>query len=66
LSRDVVADLIEVRINIAELFADSLDEGSDIGAVSVDPRAGRESLAMNQIVKLAIGSVLKREFRRKS
>jgi hypothetical protein len=54
----VVADVLERRIDIMEFLADSLDEGADVGAKTVVAIAGREVLAVNQVVDLAIGYVL--------
>ena len=54
----VVADVLELRIDIMEFLADLLDEGADIGAKTLVAIAGREVLAVNQVVDLAIGYVL--------
>src|SRR6185312_1278162 len=54
----VVVDVLELRIEITEFLADSLDEGADIGAIPLVAIAGREILAVHQVVNLAIGHVL--------
>jgi hypothetical protein len=54
----VVADVLERRIDIMEFLADSLDEGADVCVKTLVAVAGREVLAVNQIVDLAIGYVL--------
>src|SRR5271167_2333726 len=54
----VVMDVVEIRVAVAELLADTLDEGTDIGAVPLCPMAGDEILAVYEIIDLAIADVL--------
>src|SRR6476660_2328043 len=54
----VIMDVLELRIDLAELLADALDEGADIGAIAFIAIAGDEVLAVNEIVDFAIGNVL--------
>src|SRR5262245_28611095 len=53
----VVLNQIEVRIDVAELLADALDQGADIGPVALLARTGAEPLAPDEVVDLAIGDV---------
>src|SRR5580658_1151271 len=53
----IVVDLIEFRVEIAELLADALDEGTDIGAIAFVAIAGHEVLAMHQVVDLTIADI---------
>src|SRR5260221_154422 len=51
-------DVLELRIDLAELLADALDEGADIGPIALIAIAGDKVLAVNEIVDLAVGDVL--------
>src|SRR3546814_13047394 len=50
-------DGVEIRIDIAELLADPLDHGPDIGAIAVGALAGLEPGAAHGIVNLAIADI---------
>ena len=50
--------MVEIGIAVAELLADTLDEGTDIGAVPLCPVTGDEVLAVHEIIDLAIANVL--------
>src|ERR1700736_2231328 len=54
----VVFDVAEIGIAIAELLADTLDEGSYIGAIPLCAVSGDKVLAMDKVVNLAIADVL--------
>src|SRR5579883_2083690 len=54
----IVVDMVELRVSVAELLADALDERPDIGAEPLRAIAGDEILAVDEIIDLAIGDVL--------
>src|SRR5271170_2679767 len=54
----VVMDVVEIGVGVAEFLADTLDEGTDIGAVPLCPMTGDEVLAVHEIIDLAIADVL--------
>src|SRR5437762_4894176 len=53
----IVADAIELVVDLPELLADPLDEGADVHAKAFLAIAGDEILAADQVVDLAIGDV---------
>ena len=54
----VVFDVVETWVDIAELFADALDEGADIGTIPLGAVSGDEVFAVDQIVNLAVADIL--------
>src|SRR5271170_3606563 len=58
----VVLDVVEMGVAVAELLADTLDEGADIGAVPLCSVPGDEILAVDEIIDLAVADVLPRFF----
>src|SRR5215467_4858728 len=54
----VVVDFVKAGVDIPELLADALDEGTDIGAVAVGAAARQEILAVHEVVELAVRGVL--------
>src|SRR5262249_34490864 len=56
----VVVDFVKAGVDIPELLADALDEGTDVGAVAIGAAARQEILAVHEVVELAIGDVLAR------
>src|ERR1700744_3879597 len=54
----IVADAIEIGVEIPELFPDALDESPDIGSVPFRSIAGDEILAMDQIIDITIRHIL--------
>src|SRR6516164_9471082 len=62
----VVSDMVETGVNIAELLADTLDEGAYIGAVPLRAVPGDKILAVDEIVDLAVADVLARLFGQQS
>src|SRR5215470_2264055 len=53
----IVADAVEILVDLPELLADPLDEGADVDAEALLAIAGDEVLAADQVVDLAIGDV---------
>src|SRR3546814_17013856 len=53
----IVPDLVELPVEVAKLLSDALDEGPDIRPIAFLTLAGGETLAMHQIVDLAIADV---------
>src|SRR5215468_8529446 len=56
----VVVDFVKAGVDIPELLADALDEGTDVGAVAIGAAARQEILAVHEVVELAIGDILAR------
>src|SRR5580658_5113665 len=56
----IIADAIEIGIDLPEFFPDALDESPNIGTVSLGAIAGDEILPMDQIIYIAIRHVLPR------
>src|SRR5438132_416846 len=56
----VVFDEVEIGIAIAELLADTLDEGSYIGTIALRAVSGDKVLAVDKIINLAVADVLPR------
>src|SRR5512133_1083602 len=54
----VVFDVVEVRIAIAELLADALDEGSYVGTIALRAVPGDEVLAVDEIIDFPVTDVL--------
>src|SRR6266446_2881493 len=54
----IVFDVVEIRIDIAELFADTLDEGSYVGTITLHAMPGDEVLAVDEIINLPVADVL--------
>src|SRR6516225_8321576 len=54
----VISNVVEIGIDIAELLADTLDEGAYIGAVPFRAVPGDKILAVDEIVDLAVANVL--------
>src|ERR1700694_5326927 len=54
----VVFDVVEIGIAIAELLADTLDEGSYIGTIPLGAMPGDKVLAVDKIINLAVTNVL--------
>ena len=54
----VVLDVVETWIAIAEFLADTLDEGSYIGTITLCAVSGDEVLSVDEIIYLAIADVL--------
>ena len=52
----VVFDPIERRIHVAELLADALDEGTDVGVETFGTASCAETLATHHVVKLLVRS----------
>src|SRR4051794_4564356 len=50
----IIVDQVELSIDHAELLADALDEGADIGAIASRTVAGDKALAVDKIVDLPI------------
>src|SRR5215468_6314534 len=53
----IVADAVELLVDLPELLADPLDERADVHAKTLLAIAGNEILAAHQVVNLAIGDV---------
>src|SRR5271155_5449833 len=56
----VVFDVVETWIAIAELLADTLDEGSYIGTIALCTVSGDEVFPVDAIINLAVADVLRR------
>jgi hypothetical protein len=56
----VILDVVETGIAIAEFLADTLDEGSYIGTITLSAVSGDEVLSVDEIIYLAIADVLPR------
>src|SRR5438552_18918399 len=54
----IVFDVVEIRIDIAELFADTLDEGSYISTITLRTVSGDEVLAVDEIINFAVADIL--------
>src|SRR5438105_433556 len=54
----IIFDVVEIGIAFAELLADTLDEGPDIGAIPLFAVTGDEILAVDEVVDLAIADIL--------
>src|SRR5690349_19728817 len=54
----VVFDVVERGVDIAELFADALDEGAYIGAIAFRTVPGYEIFAVDQIIDLTVADIL--------
>src|ERR1700730_2417232 len=54
----IVFDVVETRIDIAELFADTLDESSYVGTITLRAVSGDEVLAVDEIINLPVADVL--------
>src|SRR5207302_2107738 len=54
----VVFDVVEVRSAIAELLADTLDEGSYVGTIALRTVPGDEVLAVDEIIDFTVPDVL--------
>src|SRR6516225_1493138 len=54
----VIFDMVETGVNIAELLANSFDEGAYIVAIPVRAVSRDEILAVDEIVNLAVADVL--------
>src|SRR6516162_424096 len=54
----IVFDMFEIRVDIPELFADTLDEGTYIGPIPLPALPGDEVFAVDQIINLSIADVL--------
>src|SRR5258708_26867657 len=53
----VVFDMVEPGVDVAELLADTLDKGTDIGAISFRAVPGDEILTVDQIIDLTVADV---------
>src|SRR6476619_6423161 len=53
----VVFDMVETGVDVAELLADTLDKGADIGAISFRAVPGNEILTVDQIIDLTVANV---------
>src|ERR1700730_7089349 len=53
----VVFDMVETGVDIAELLADTLDKGADIGAISFRAVPGDEILTVDQSIDLTVANV---------
>src|SRR6266446_6870641 len=54
----VIFDMVETRVDIAELLADTLDERAHIGAIPFRAVPGDEIFAVDEIVDLTVADVL--------
>src|SRR5262249_1441052 len=54
----VIFDMVETGVDIAELLADTFDEGAHIGAIPFRSVPGDEILAVDEIVDLTVADVL--------
>src|SRR6266480_4080258 len=54
----VVFDIVETGVDIAEFFADTLDEGAYIGTIPLGTMSGDEVFAVDEIVNLTVADVL--------
>src|SRR5579875_51498 len=53
----VIFDMVEIGIAVAELLSDALDEGADVGAVSLWSVAGNKVFAVDEVVDFTISDI---------
>src|SRR5579884_3097280 len=53
----VIFDMVEAGIAVAELLANALDKGADVGAVALGSVTGNEVLAVDEVVDFTISDI---------